>query len=732
MKRVVIRVVTLLIVVVGGLGAVTQAQRVLRSRAPGEVPPTAEAIEAARLAAAATAGAEDSSADDTPFARSEGGSPSDSSQPVQYTSSALLDVGESDSAASYTERPLPEDGAQPAGNHDAAEYADEATGRVRPAAYDEPVDLVPVPEGGAESGSTDLEPVEGGAMPEVGEVDPGSAYPLEEPPPTSAVEEEATPADVPAPETQPVGTSSRRRAVDAMGKPARPESYSVDEQPLQPVDESADPAAQDNFRPAAAATNPLPQAGDPAVEGLGRPGEAQLEGRQSHGLELEKQFPSDAQVGKPTQIDIKVRNSGAAAARSLEIVDTVPQGTRLVATRPQADVSSQGEVRWAIAALKPGEEATVTMEVLPMVEGELGSVAMVRYAAEASARAVVTRPVVALEVSGPKQVTVGEEAPLVVKVSNNGSGVAMGVFLSEMIPEGLTHPAGSELEYEIGDLRPGESREVRLTLNTEKAGRYANTIVARGEGEAQAESRTELEVIAPALTLELAGGARRYLEKPAKFTLSVANDGTAPAKALEITAQLPNGLEFMEATHYGEYDPQTHVVHWSLEQLPAGQVGSVELTVRPTAEGEQKIVLRATGEPLAKVEKEQVISVEGIATTLFEVVDVEDPIEANGETSYEIRVVNQGTKGATNVQVVAVLPDGLQAIDAEGPSRYQIDGQRVLFDPLERLAPKADTSYRLRVKAVRTGEMRVQVQLMTGEMRSPITEEESTQVYSNE
>ena len=116
---------------------------------------------------------------------------------------------------------------------------------------------------------------------------------------------------------------------------------------------------------------------------------------------------------------------------------------------------------------------------------------------------------------------------------------------------------------------------------------------------------------------------------------------------------------------------------------------------------------------------------------MFEVVDVEDPVEEGGETSYEVRVVNQGTKSASNVQIVAVLPDGMQAVDAEGPTRHQIDGQRVLFDPVERLAPKADTSFRVKVKALKAGEMRVNVQLMTGEMTSPLTEEESTRVYSN-
>ena len=52
------------------------------------------------------------------------------------------------------------------------------------------------------------------------------------------------------------------------------------------------------------------------------------------------------------------------------------------------------------------------------------------------------------------------------------------------------------------------------------------------------------------------------------------------------------------------------------------------------------------------------VLVEGLAAIMFEVRDSEDPIEVGGETSYEIRVVNQGTKAATNVQVVVDLAAG--------------------------------------------------------------------------
>jgi uncharacterized repeat protein (TIGR01451 family) len=116
----------------------------------------------------------------------------------------------------------------------------------------------------------------------------------------------------------------------------------------------------------------------------------------------------------------------------------------------------------------------------------------------------------------------------------------------------------------------------------------------------------------------------------------------------------------------------------------------------------------------------------------FEVLDVNDPIETGGTTSYEIRVVNQGTKAATNVRLATVLPAGMQPVEAQGPVAHLLDGRQVVFEPLARLAPKADTTYHVRVRADQAGDMRVRVQLLSDEMQSPVTKEESTRVFGNE
>jgi uncharacterized membrane protein len=321
---------------------------------------------------------------------------------------------------------------------------------------------------------------------------------------------------------------------------------------------------------------------------------------------------------------------------------------------------------------------------------------------------------------------------LTINVSNPGSGVASGVVVEATLAEGLTHEAGGELEYVVGDLAPGESRQVALTLAATGPGRMVNLLLVRGEGNLVQERRPEVEVLAPQLQVALNGPKRRYLEREATYVVSIANPGTAAAHDVELATYLPEGLEFVEANNYGEYDPQTRVIRWSLEELPPGQVGEVEMKTIPTRAGQQRLVVEGTAALGVSTSREEVISVQGVAALKFAVADVADPIEVGAETTYEIHVVNQGSAPSTQVRVAITVPDGLEIVDAQGPTQHYVERSQVMFDALPELAPKADTTFRIRVTGVRDGDQRVLVQLVSDELDTPVTKEESTRVLAVE
>jgi len=472
---------------------------------------------------------------------------------------------------------------------------------------------------------------------------------------------------------------------------------------------------------------------EPASEGTGRPGDPQLNGAQAPTLTIEKTAPPEIQIGKPAKFTIKVRNAGTATAHGVEVHDTVPQGTQLVDSSPPAGRNPDGQLVWELGTLKPNDEQTIELQLMPTAEGEIGSVATVTFQAHASVRTVATKPMLNIEVLGPSKVHKGEQLTLRIKLSNPGSGVAQGVVISETVPDGLTHAAGRELEFELGALKPGEVRELDLTLVAASPGELVNIIRAEGEAGLSSEAQTAIEVVAPQLEVALTGPKLRYLERNATHNISIKNPGTAPAKNVDLVAVLPRNLKFVEANNGGQFDEATHAVYWNLEELPPQETGVVKLTTLPLEAGEARVVIRSvSAESGLKDEREEVVQIEGLAAINFQLSDLKDPIEVGGETSYEIRVTNQGTKASSNVHLAAIMPTGMKPLSAEGPVRYKIEGQRVIFEPLRQLAAKAETVFTIKVQATGVGDQRIAVQLATDEIRDPISKEESTHVYSSE
>jgi uncharacterized repeat protein (TIGR01451 family) len=591
-------------------------------------------------------------------------------------------------------------------------------------------------EAGAEPASRDLAPAAADATPE-----PGPARLTDSPSGLSPTPARREPSQLPdadqrydrspyeaSPHEQPTPTMSRPTQL-AMSRPR-------ETAPLRSTQPGFEEPVARPIQPRPSAGMGLPsrgQLGQGQSEqgGNGRPGGRHLEGPQTPTLELQKTAPAEIQVGSPATFKITVRNTGNVPARSVRVHDQVPRGARLVGSRPDAQADATGTLLWSLGDLEPGDERVVEVQLLPQTEGEIGSVASLTFSAQASVRTTATKPELQIEANGPRRAMIGEQVKMSIRLTNVGTGAANNLLLFNALPVELRHPAGPEVEYDVGDLAPNETRDIELILTAARPGQITNVITARGQGSLAAEARVDLEIVAPALQVAVDGPRRRYLEREATYTLSVTNPGTAPAHDIELVSHLPEGLEFVSANNHGHYDKTNHAVLWSLDKLPEGEVGSVKLVALAIEPGQHKLRVEGRAQRDLSDQQEETILVEGLPAIFFEVADVEDPVEVGGETAYEIRVLNQGTKTATNIRLAALVPGQLRAVAADGPTRHAMQGGRIIFEPLPRLAPKADTTYRIRVEGVEPGDQRIRVQVQSDEMQAPVTKEESTRVYAD-
>ncbi len=471
----------------------------------------------------------------------------------------------------------------------------------------------------------------------------------------------------------------------------------------------------------------------PRMTPLASPGGQQLEGTQAPALVIEKSAPPEIQVGKPATFTTVIRNVGPVAAHDVVLADRVPQGTQLVDTTPAAQTSADGSLLWQLGTLEPGTEKTLSLQVMPQQEGELGSVATVMFQAQASVRSLCTKPNLSVEHTAPRQVLIGEDVTLSIKIQNNGTGAASGVVLEENVPEGLSHFSGHELEYEVGVLQPGESRNLELTLKAAAKGTITNILALRDDSNREVLSQpVNIEVIAPELEMAIAGPKRRYLQREATYEIGVLNPGTATAHNVQLVAHLPKGFRFVSASDSGSYVTAAHAIYWNMAQLPAAQQGKLSFNLLPLETGDQRIRLEGQADLGLTASIEQNVLVEGLAELNFQVADLADPIEVGNDTTYVVTVTNSGSKPATEVVVMAALPSGMEPLSGDGGRPARIEGQNVVFAPLPRLAPKEEASFRITVRGRQAGDHRIRVQVSSADTQAPVTKEESTRVYADQ
>ena len=468
-----------------------------------------------------------------------------------------------------------------------------------------------------------------------------------------------------------------------------------------------------------------------AVEGTAKPGETQFDGLQKPQVILEKILPDEVIVGNTTSIRLVVRNPSDRPLRQVVVRDEVPERTRFAGSTPQAQQDGRTGLLWDLGTLEGGEERAIEIQLVPLREGEFGSVATVTFACPAGGRSRAVQPRLAVNIDGPKQVLIGQEAKLSITVTNEGTGTARNVFLLEHVPEGLRHMAGDQLENQLGDLRPGESQVVELSLMATGVGPVKNPVVVRGDGGLVAERSHSIEILAPALDVAATGARRRFLKRETTYSLSISNPGTADAMGVTFSTVLPAGLEFVGTNNEGIFDPQTRVVKWSLEKLPAGETGDVELVVMPTEAGEKSLRITGAALNVSAIEKQMPITIEGVGAFGFEVTDLADPVELGGETVYRITLFNNGSKEVTGIRMTAGLSAGLELISIEGAVSGKLSGSQITFDEVSSLMPEVMQQVLVRVRAKEPGDQRLRVQVRTNDVSQPVTKEETTRVFAD-
>jgi uncharacterized repeat protein (TIGR01451 family) len=462
----------------------------------------------------------------------------------------------------------------------------------------------------------------------------------------------------------------------------------------------------------------------------GSPLPGALPGGQTAAITVEKIGPPTVGVGRPFTYEIVVRNPGKTPALLARVEDQIAANLRYLKSEPPAE-SHGNQLLWNLGTLDAGSERRLKVEVQALAEGEALSSATALCAASSSFRTQVSRPQLAIVKKGPETAHVGEQVKFELVVSNIGSAPAEGVVLRDKMPAGFQHPAGSYIEADLGTLKPGETRMIPVEVKIVLAGRLVNEASVSAPGIPEATAQAAIVVTDAALSLRKTGPQQSNPNQELDFGLVVSNTGEAPATGVKLTDRLPEGLAFVSASDGGTLNAQARTVEWNLGTLPAGQSKAINVRLKAVKAGDWVNQATARTERGQEGKAELPVRVEGVPALLLEVVDLDDPVEVGAETTYEIRVVNQGTASCTGLRIACVVPAGLTLLGVDGPVAHRVEGSQVTFEPLPKLAAKADALFKVHVRAMKPGDWRFRVWMSSDHMPKAIYEDESTQVYSD-
>lgn len=452
------------------------------------------------------------------------------------------------------------------------------------------------------------------------------------------------------------------------------------------------------------------------------------QGVQKPELKLEKLAPETAVLGQAMVYQIIIRNTGQVPAHQVVIEDQIPKGTKLSGTIPRAQLKDK-KLIWRLGTFAPGDEKKIKVKVIPVDEGDIGSITTVNFVAEVAATTRITSPKLALNVTSPEQSVVGEDVSFIYRIMNTGEGDATGVVLRSLLPDELSHTQGNDLEYEVGLVPAGESREVRLTMKAISPGDPKNNAMIEANGGITAKTSSDLNIIKSVLNLTRKGPGRRFVGRDAIYTMKVKNNSIRTLRNVRITESVPSGLKYLGTSPRGQYDTSSRLIGWTIPQIPAGQEVELKVTLNAKMVGNQKSVVDVADEDGHQATLTANTKVEGFASLAIHEIKGKGSVAVGERVSWKFHLKNRGSAKATNVTLACKLPTNIEFVDAKGPSQFKVQGQLVTFDPIQSLQPGQETTVDIVMTAINQGNTRLDFSVNADQMQDPITHQEAVIVY---
>ena len=451
---------------------------------------------------------------------------------------------------------------------------------------------------------------------------------------------------------------------------------------------------------------------------------------------IRKVAPAEAAIGEPLIYSIEISNNGDTNASEVIVEDRIPTGCKLVGTIPQAELIGS-KILWRLGRLPAKSDQKLLIKVIPLEEGEIGSVATVNFVAEVSTSTSVrpaAKPEIKLEVKNRGTAKVGENVLFQFRVANEGSADAQDVSLQDIVPVGFEHPAGKDVTYEIGDLPAGKAIDIDLELTAVKPGQHVNRAIVKSRKNSQVEAAAAVEVVDDkGLTIQSPPSRPQPVGQKTSHDIRVTNESSQPVSGAAVNVILPQELTFVSASGNGEFNKASNSIRWNLPVIQPGETVTLSTTVVPRTYGvhSSRVQLIQPDQPMEQ--SDSLVEASGIAVLRLTVENAPATVLPGEDFVVDFSVFNKGTGPDSNVQFSLTLPTGVDFVSARGPVRnlppQSVEGGRVVgFTTIPEIGEKASVDFQVTLRSRDAGQPKIRAEVRSNQLKNSVATEAAIEI----
>lgn len=281
------------------------------------------------------------------------------------------------------------------------------------------------------------------------------------------------------------------------------------------------------------------------------------------GLKVSVTGPPMGVLGQPAAFRVTVSNPGGSPATNVTLSANFGEGLEYEELHRSLNLKL-GELKpleqrdLPPLTLTPRKAGRLSVRVEAKADGGLGD--------QAEHSLQVQQAQLKVSVAGPKSRYVGLRAEWEVRVSNPGEVPLTGVTLRDQLPpevrfESSTEggrPGNNEVVWDLGTLKPGEEKSVRVAATCERpAAAAVNRATATADPGQTANGEAAVEILGvPAFAIDVKDvGDPVEVGKRVTYRIAVTNTGSVPAGQVEIKATLPPELQLVAGGARGPSAP---------------------------------------------------------------------------------------------------------------------------------------------------------------------------------